>query len=1139
VSRWILLLAALTTASAATRRADVVIYGATSAGIAAAVQTARMGKTVILADPGTHIGGLTTGGLGWTDIGNKQAVGGIAREFYRRVKTKYDAPSAWTAETREAYFKARRSSTTPDEDSMWTFEPKIASAVYAGMLAESKIRVLQRARLDLRPGRGVRKNGARITAIVMEDGTVLEGSMFIDATYEGDLMAKAGVRYTIGREANSLYKESYNGVQAEHRHAHQFPAGANVSPYVKAGDPSSGLLPLIDPAGPGKRGEGDQRIQAYCFRMCLTNAPSNRVPIAKPAGYDERDHELLLRLIETGKYHKPSSKYDPLPNAKTDTNNHGAVSTDYMGANYGYPEGDYATRERIIRRHEIYTKGYMWTLQNHPRVPAGLREWYGQWGLPKDEFTSNGHWPTQLYIREARRMVSPVVMTEHHVTGRELAVDSVGMGAYGMDSHNVQRYITSEGFVRNEGNVQVGGFSPYPISYRSIVPAKQEAENLAVPVCLAASHIAYGSIRMEPVFMVMGQSAATAAVLALNSGSALQDLPYAVLRERLMADKQILEAPSSTRRTAAPALNRSKLEGLVLDDEQAQENTGFSVSRASHPFLDHGYLRDDGDASGTARVRFSVSMPQEGPYRIKLLAPPLGNRASNTPVRIEAAGKTFDAVVNQRKEPDWLGPYDLPRLFTVTVTNARADGYVIVDGLQVAGAPHPLAANADVAASIRLFERWLDGQMTYRGLPGVAVGVIQGNDLVWSRGFGFADTAQRTPVTPQTKFRMASHTKLFTATAILHLRDAGKLRLDDPVSRHLPWFQVKPGAADDPPITIEHLITHSSGLPREAASPYWNTFEFPSYEQVRQAVVNQQAAYSPEVRWKYSNLAFTLAGMVVEAASGEPWAQYVEKHILKPLGMNNTSIDKQVADLATGYGRRMPDGSRMKMAFMDTKGIAPAAGLTSTVEDMARFVSAQFHQGKAGPLLSGATLREMHRVRVLENNWTRGNGLGFAVSRINGKTYVGHGGSLAGYKTHTYIDLEMRTGVVVLTNGDDSRPSHIAEKLMQTAGEAVAKAAQPVSKAPMWDPAWSRFAGLYRTIWGDSEVVELNQRLVLVDPTVDDPAEHQQLTPVGGGVFRLEGRTGGSAVGELVRFEERDGRVTRMRIAESYAGRVD
>lgn len=530
---------------AETKTADVVVYGGNSAGIAAALQTARMGKSVIVLEPGTHIGGLTTGGLSWTDIGNKQVVGGIAREFYRRIKAKYDNPSAWVEETRDHYFTVRRSSNAAHEDAMWTFEPKIASQVYREMMQEAKVEIITNAKLDLRKGKGVRKKGDRITAIRLEDGREFAGTMFIDATYEGDLMAKAGVSYTIGREANSVYGEQHNGVQPDHKHRHQFPDGLKVSPYIKPGDPKSGLLPGINPNGPGEKGAGDKEIQTYCFRLCMTNAPENRLPVEKPQGYQERDHELLLRYVESGQYHPPASKWDPIPNAKTDTNNHGAVSTDYIGMNYDYPEGDYATREKIIKQHMVYTQGYLWTLQNNPRVPKEIQEWYRQWGLPKDEFLETGHWPSQLYVREARRMVSEVVMNENHIVAREVVKDSVGMGAYGMDSHNTQRYITPEGYVRNEGNVQVGGFKPYPISYRSIVPKRGEASNLLVPVCLSASHIAYGSIRMEPVFMVLGQSAATAAAQAIDAKKSVQDVDYSKLQERLLADHQVLQRPAN------------------------------------------------------------------------------------------------------------------------------------------------------------------------------------------------------------------------------------------------------------------------------------------------------------------------------------------------------------------------------------------------------------------------------------------------------------------------------------------------------------------------------------------------------------------------------------------------------------------
>lgn len=523
------------------RMADVVVYGATSAGIAAAIQARRMGKTVLLLDPGTHVGGLTTGGLSWTDIGNKQVIGGIAREFYQRIKAKYEPDSMWNWEPRNDYYTKKNSPNRAGEDAMWTFEPKIASEVYRELLREHGIEVQLRQRLDLRPERGVRMRGPWIEAIRMEDGTEYVGAAFIDATYEGDLMARSGVKYTYGREANAQYGETLNGVQVANATKHQFPPACKVSPYIQPGNKRSGLLPIIDPAGPGVDGEGDHRIQTYCFRLCMSSAKQNQIPVEKPQGYDERDHELLLRYAESGHYHPPESKWDPIPNAKTDTNNHGAVSTDYIGANYLFPEGDYHSREQIIERHQIYTKGYMWTVQNHPRVPESLRAYYRDWAWPKDEFLENGGFPTQIYVREARRMVSAVVMSQHHVQARDVAKDSVGMGAYGMDSHNQQRYVDKDGFVRNEGDVQVGGFKPYSISFQSIVPTRGQVNNLAVPICVSATHIAFGSIRMEPVFMVLGQSAATAACMAMDSGQDLQAVNYTRLREKLLEDKQILD----------------------------------------------------------------------------------------------------------------------------------------------------------------------------------------------------------------------------------------------------------------------------------------------------------------------------------------------------------------------------------------------------------------------------------------------------------------------------------------------------------------------------------------------------------------------------------------------------------------------
>ena len=445
----------------------------------------------------------------------------------------------------------------------------------------------------------------------------------------------------------------------------------------------------------------------------------------------------------------------------------------------------------------------------------------------------------------------------------------------------------------------------------------------------------------------------------------------------------------------------------------------------------------------------------------------------------------------------------------------------------------------EVRGAERLFSAWVEGQIAYRGLPGIAVGVVADQELVWAAGFGFANTGAKVPMTAQTKFRMASHSKLFTATAIMQLREQGKLRLDDPVSKYLPWFQVKPAESDDPPITIEELLTHNSGLPREAGA-HWTTYEFPTQEQLRNLTPERQAAFAPDVRWKYSNLAYSIAGMVVESVSGEKWADYVQRHIYGPLDMNASSVDKDVSGLAVGYGRRMPDGSRAIMPFVDARGMASATGITSTVEDMAKFVSAQFRQGpRAGNrILSTGSFREMHRVRVLESNWTRGSAIGFAISRDKEKVFAGHGGGYPGYTTQTTIDLDARVAVIVLTNTNDSDPGAIATQLMNTVGVAVAKATAPAPPRMAWDPSWSRFAGFYRGPGGDSQVIELNQRLVIISPNSANLDNPIQLEPIGGGLFRFVAPVGGGPVGEVVRFVEEGGRVLRMITGDSFVNRV-
>ena len=451
----------------------------------------------------------------------------------------------------------------------------------------------------------------------------------------------------------------------------------------------------------------------------------------------------------------------------------------------------------------------------------------------------------------------------------------------------------------------------------------------------------------------------------------------------------------------------------------------------------------------------------------------------------------------------------------------------------------PAADNPDVKGAERLFSAWMSGQIAYRGIPGVVVGVVADQELLWTSAYGYANAATKLPMTPQTKFRMASHSKLFTATAILQLREQGKLRLDDPVTKHLPWFSVTPANADDPAITIEELLMHGSGLPREAG-PHWTDFNFPTKAEVQRLMAERQAAFAPDVRWKYSNLAYTVAGMVIEAVSGESWADYVQRHIYQPLGMTASSVDQNVSGLAVGYGPRMPDGSRAVRPFVDARGMAAATGITSTVEDMAKFVSAQFRTGPMGgnQVLSTASQREMHRVRMMESTWTRGNAIGFAVTRVGDKIFVGHGGGYPGYTTHTLINLDARVGVIVLTNTNDSDPAAIATQLMNSVGEAAAKAIATTPKTVAWDPTWSRFVGTYRSAGGESAVVELNQRLVILSATATTLENPSRLEPIGNGQFRLVAPTGGGPVGEVVRFVEEGGRVTRMITGDSYAVRV-
>lgn len=488
---------------------DVVVYGGNAAGIVAGLQASRMGLRAMVIEPGIRLGGLTTGGLGATDAGDPATIGGLSRDFYASLGRKYKRDGL-----------------------VWRFEPSAALQVFRDYIREEQLPVKTGGRL--KEGGGVVKLGDRIDCIVLESGEAYRAKVFIDATYEGDLMAMAGVSYAVGREGNRVYGERNNGIRKPN------PLKPAVDPYRIPGVPSSGLLERVNPDPGGSLGDGDGKTQAYNYRMCLTSDPANRVAVEKPEGYREEDYEILFRLLEQG-YDGLLFKLTMMPGGKTDSNNTGSFSTDYIGMNHNYPEADYRTREQIAQAHRVYQLGLVWTLQNHPRVPEHIREKYRPWGLPKDEFAESGHWPSQLYVREARRMRGEAIVTENTVNRLEKVDDPVGMGSYAMDSHYTQYCLDEEGRLCVEGGFMASVKAPFPISYKAIVPKRGECGNLLVPVCLSATHAAYGSIRMEPAFMVLGQSAATAAALAVRQELAVQEVPYGELRRLLEEQGQVVD----------------------------------------------------------------------------------------------------------------------------------------------------------------------------------------------------------------------------------------------------------------------------------------------------------------------------------------------------------------------------------------------------------------------------------------------------------------------------------------------------------------------------------------------------------------------------------------------------------------------
>lgn len=503
---------------------DLCIYGATSAGIMAAYAARRCGLSVLVIGPDRMIGGMTTGGLGQTDIGHKEAITGLAHQFYEKVGKYYGQPESWK------------------------FEPSIALRVYKDYIRAENIQVLLNTQL-----KRVKMKGTSIQTLVLNRVTgpakghlQVRAKVFMDCTYEGDLMAKSGVSYTIGRENNNQYKETLNGFQLAKYHKqsgyHQFPDG--VSPYNTPGDPSSGLVWGVSNGKVRPAGTGDGQIQAYNFRLCLTDSTANQIPVTKPKNYDPDKYILLARLFKAQPEMRKINDYfiwSRMPDNKTDVNNRGGFSTDIIGRNYNWPEANYKKRRKLFKEAVNYTKGLLYFMQNDPRVPDSLQAFIRRWGYPKDEYQAFGHFTPQLYVREGRRMISDYVMTEHNCRREAIVDDGIGLASYGMDSHNTERIVTN-GMVKNEGNVEVQVRQPYPISYRSIVPSANECSNLLVPVCLSASHIAYGSIRMEPVFMVLAQSAAMAASMAIKDGVPVQKIDVQKLKQWLSSDPYLNHA---------------------------------------------------------------------------------------------------------------------------------------------------------------------------------------------------------------------------------------------------------------------------------------------------------------------------------------------------------------------------------------------------------------------------------------------------------------------------------------------------------------------------------------------------------------------------------------------------------------------
>lgn len=643
-------------------QADICVYGDSSAAVMAAITGVRLGRRVVLASPGRHLGGMTVSGLGATDIGRREAIGGIAAEFYRRIHKDY---------LRKYGVDSRQ---VRECDQGFRFEPGVARRVMGEMLAEARpiVRLGQ-------PLTAVERDGNRIIKL-STSGCEVTAAVFIDATHEGDLMAAAGVSYVVGREPNSRFNETLNGVQPASRN-HIF--RAPVDPYVRPGDPSSGLLPGVSDEFPGEPGDGDRRVQAYCFRLCLTDDPANRVPFPRPASYDPGRYELLRRYIKAGGW-EGLHLAERLPNRKTDTNNLGAISLNHIGGSQTWPEASPEARAALLQDHRDYQQGLLYFLANDPLLPPNLRAEVGRWGLAADEFIDTGNWPPHLYVREARRMMSDYVMREQNCRGREVVQDSVGLASYRMDSHHVQRLVM-DGRAVNEGNVESPVPGPFPISFRSIVPRERECINLLVPVALSASHIAYGSIRMEPVFMILGQSAATAASICVAEGLPVQALSYGRLQEQLQRDGQILAPPGGVRLPAGPQL---VLEGVVVDDSDARLSGDWQpVQSTASGVVGGAYRHDDGGSRGACTAEFVPDLPADGFYEVVIHFPRHVNRAGRIPVSLEADGvgsMGLQVAQSENSSRASLGAVYLPagKSSRAIISNSEADGVVTIDAVQ-------------------------------------------------------------------------------------------------------------------------------------------------------------------------------------------------------------------------------------------------------------------------------------------------------------------------------------------------------------------------------------------------------------------------------------------------------------------------